>query len=60
MSSEKTKTVATYVLGGFSAAAALALILWAVGILKVPDKNDSTPGVDRPLGGSIGATLEGE
>jgi len=52
MSSEKTNKVATYVLGGFGAAALLALILWATGVLHTPDKDSTTPGLENVLGNS--------
>jgi hypothetical protein len=60
MAREKTNKTATYVFIGFGAAAALALILWVVGVFKTPDKDTPTPGSEKPLGGSASEVLYGK
>jgi ABC-type transporter Mla subunit MlaD len=60
MAREKTNRTAVWVFSGFGAAAVLALILWAVGILKTPTKDTPTPGSEKPLGGSASEVLYGK
>jgi hypothetical protein len=59
MSSEKTNKTATYVLAGFGGLAAIALLLWAVGVFKAPTQEQlNKPGVEAPLGPEANDALQ--